>query len=158
MDSFYYLTIIVFTGIFFISLGLILYFSYNQTTKTGGVDITKPYPPVQQKCPDLWTLSSNSSVCTATLSSTPSENLNKNLGSFVNQTGVYDGGQLTIAKNTFGLTTLQMTNQTGSTPAKISFDSEDPGFSKNTAKNCGKKQFSKLVNLFWEGIDNYGPC
>lgn len=166
MESFYYITTIVLIGMFFVSLALILYISYGQISKNGGFDVSKPYPPVQQKCPDLWayreittsatdtTEASTSIMCEATLSTNLTENRKKNLGSFVNQNGQYDGSQLTNAKNAFKLTSLAGAG----TPVKIQFNPEDKAFSNNTALQCGQKQFAKMMNIYWEGIDNYGPC
>ena len=149
---------VVLTVLFILSLVVILYLSYTKESTTGGFDISKPYPPVQQKCPDLWSLS-GTSVCVANISASASENRNKNLGSFVNANGVYAGNQVNLAKREFNLTSLQTSGSVSTgVPAKIQFDADDKAFGKNTSMSCGRKQFAKMMNLYWEGLDNYGPC
>ena len=157
MASFYTITILVLSALFLISLVTILYLTYTQESKSAGADVSKPYPPIQQKCPDLWQYDDTTKKCIATLATPDSQNLSRNFGTFVNSaSGTYAPTQVTTLASE--LRSLVYTPSTSTTAAKLEFDPDDAYFGQTTAQNCGRKKFSILTNLHWEGISNYGPC
>lgn len=157
MLSFYYTTVVVISCLFVLSFLTILYLTYTQEAKTGGIDTSKPFPPVQQQCPDLWAYDPTGKTCTAKIDKVPGNNLNKNLGVFVNpNNGSPQAAEMAVSKNNPG--SMVYTAPTTTTDGRVSFNPEDAFFSNTTSAVCGRKYFATEKNLTWEGVGNYNPC
>ena len=104
----------------------------------------KVYPPVANKCPDYWNISSDGSGCIIPYEST-SKNYSLKLLNDVSS-GIVPNNAFLVKWSSTDMSMILLDD-----PSMSSYNGA-------TIQNCGKKNWANYYGIEWDGVSNYNNC